>query len=334
MNQDEELNFGERLVKFFWTLLFARGRYSQADLARLIPCPVQTIPRLVEAINGALGMLVDKDEENGRVFYSINRTERLPNPCRLKEQEMFALQMCRAFSEHLFGQQQSHQAKTAELKGQGLLPDYQLISSGYLGTFRLGRLGVFPPPDAIPRLIKAIKEKLVCRINYQTIMADEPKDLTVKPLKLFAHHDTVYLHSLLAGKLPKDADPLDHYRTLATHRIKEVIITDQGFGIPKDYDFDQHFNQGFGIIKKEPFRVEVEFWGWSARFVRERVWGANQVVRDLAEDKIKLSFEASSKEETISWIFFFGEEAKVLRPDWLVAEVAQRIGMMQGNYGA
>ena len=40
---------------------------------------------------------------------------------------------------------------------------------------------------------------------------------------------------------------------------------------PKNYDFEKLFNREFGIIKEEAFKVRVEFSGWAARYVAERI---------------------------------------------------------------
>ena len=42
------------------------------------------------------------------------------------------------------------------------------------------------------------------------------------------------------------------------------------------------------------------------------------------DDKIRLGFSASSKVELIAWILSFGEDARVIDPDWLVEEVVNK----------
>ena len=41
-------------------------------------------------------------------------------------------------------------------------------------------------------------KKTVCRLTYKAITGKAAKTFFIKPLKLFSHRDTVYLHAQLA----------------------------------------------------------------------------------------------------------------------------------------
>jgi len=172
----------------------------------------------------------------------------------------------------------------------------------------------------------------ICKINYRRLTAERTKTFYIKPLKLFSHQDTVYLHSRMArtpGKVYKtpDFDPL-----LVVHRIKKVEITDRDFEFPKNYDFEKLFNREFGIIKEESFKVRVEFTGWAAKYVPERIWSPDQKITNKKGGNIVLTFTASSKPELISWLLSFGDEGKLLKPKWLVDEVGQTVEQLQRLY--
>ena len=79
-----------------------------------------------------------------------------------------------------------------------------------------------------------------------------------------------------------DFDPL-----LAVHRMQKVEMTDRQFEMPANLDFDKLYNQHFGVMKDEAFQVEVEFTGWSARYVAERVWSPDQKILRIGRDKIR-----------------------------------------------
>ena len=97
-------------------------------------------------------------------------------------------------------------------------------------------------------------------------------------------------------------------------------LTDRKFEFPKNYDFEKTFKQNFGVIKEDAFEVEVEFTGWAARYVSERIWSPNQKIRKK-NGTTKLTFSASSEPELISWVLSFGEEAKLRKPDSLATEI-------------
>jgi predicted DNA-binding transcriptional regulator YafY len=52
----------------------------------------------------------------------------------------------------------------------------------------------------------------------------------------------------------------------------------------------------------------------------------------LGEDRIKISFSASSSAEVTSWILSFGEEAELLKPDWVRKELALNVTNMNETY--
>jgi len=102
-------------------------------------------------------------------------------------------------------------------------------------------------------------------------------------------------------------------------------MTDRSFEYPADYNFEDVFDKNFGFMKDDCFEVEVEFTGWSAHYVAERIWSPDQRITNIGDDKICLTFSASSNVELIAWILSFGEEAKVIKPEWVVKEILNKV---------
>jgi predicted DNA-binding transcriptional regulator YafY len=121
-------------------------------------------------------------------------------------------------------------------------------------------------------------------------------------------------------------DPL-----LAIHRIKKIEITERLFEFPKDYDFDKVFKQNFGVIKEDAIDVEIEFKGYFAKYVAERIWSPSQKIYKK-NGKTILKFNASSKPELLSWVMSFGGDAKVLKPEWLIKGIKKEIQKIQYSY--
>jgi hypothetical protein len=111
-----------------------------------------------------------------------------------------------------------------------------------------------------------------------------------------------------------------------------VGITETGFEFPKDYDFEKIFNRHFGVIKEKAFEVEAEFSGWAAHFVSERIWSPDQKIVKKGRGKIRMTFSVSSEPEVVGRILFFGEEARLLKPDWMVEKVAKKVKLINGFY--
>lgn len=87
------------------------------------------------------------------------------------------------------------------------------------------------------------------------------------------------------------------------------------------------------MIKEEAFIVEVEFTGWAAAYVSERIWSPDQKIVKKRDGKTKLIFSASSEPELISWVLSFGSKAEVIKPKWLKEDVSVTINEMKGVYG-
>jgi len=332
----EKLNiyrsYGEKLISLFAKLLFFGRDYSLTDLARMLQCSKQTVLRLVGDIERAYGVEIEETLKGRQKFYQLSRKRDIPPVFRLTEKEMQVLYMCRAFTEHLLGKKLFDDATRALEKSQTLMTDKAPSFDQHFASFRSGYVDYTPHQDIMCTLIEAMNGKRICKLSYQSIMSNRAKTFYVMPLKIFSHKDTVYLHTRLAG-IPggphhePDFDPL-----LAIHRIKAIEVTDRTFEFPKNYDFDRLFKQNFGIIKGDDFKVVIEFSGWAANFVAERIWSRDQKIKKKGKDKILLEFTASSEPEVISWVLWFGEEAKLIKPDWLVKELKSKTAKLADCY--
>ena len=78
--------------------------------------------------------------------------------------------------------------------------------------------------------------------------------------------------------------------------------------------------------------MTVQFTGFAAGFVSERIWSPDQEIRGLPDGGIEITFSASSEPELVSWVLSFGDEARVLEPDWLVEAVKSQVRRMWEKY--
>jgi predicted DNA-binding transcriptional regulator YafY len=330
--RDSYSSYGQKIISLFAKLLFSRQRHSLIELSRMLHCSKQTVLRLVDDIKMAYGVDIEESVENRRKYYRLKRRVGVDPTLNLTESEISVLQMCRAFTEHLLGRQLFEEASQALLKSQAHLPEKQRVDSRHFASFIPGSIDYTGHHQTIRRLIKAMDEKRICKITYKRIMADRAKTFYIKPLKIFSQKDTIYLHARMArypGKPYKepDFDPL-----LAIHRTKNLELTERSFEFPKDYDFEKFFNQNFGVIKEEAFKVEMEFTGYATEYVAERIWSPDQELIKKKDGTAKLKFSASSEPELISWVLSFGDEAKVVKPNWLIDKIKQIVISIQSEY--
>ena len=53
-------------------------------------------------------------------------------------------------------------------------------------AFRPGSIDYTPHQETMRRLLRAMEERKVCKIHYQSISENKPKTYFIKPLKLFS----------------------------------------------------------------------------------------------------------------------------------------------------
>ena len=325
-------SYGEKLISLFARLLYSGESYSLTELARMLGCSKQSVIRLVDDIKRAYRVDIEETFEGKRKYYRLKKPSARVPTLPLTDMEMNVLWMCRTFTKHLMGERLFEEATQALLKSKVLVPDGEGEVAADFGSLKPGSIDYTAHQEIFHKLIRALGERRICKIHYQAIWDGKAKSYYIKPLKIFSHKDSVYLHGRLArapGETYRepDFDPL-----LAVHRIKDVDITDRHFKYPSDYDFEELFNRDFGVIKDESFKVEVEFTGWAADFVSERVWSPDQKIIRKRDGSIRLIFTTSSEPEFISWVLGFKDEARVIKPKWLVKEVKESLDATIGNY--
>ena len=330
--KDSYSSYGQKLILLFAKLLFSKEEHSLIDLSRMLNCSKQTVSRLVSDIRTSYDIDIEEAIKGKRKYFRMKHTIRNRPVVNITDTELNALQMCRAFTEHLMGRKLFEEATRALDKSTALLPHEKPLASQHFSSFRPGSIDYTPHQETIHTLIEAMDKKRICRISYKSIMAKRAKSFHIKPLKIFSHHDTVYLNARKAMEPGKPYREPEYDPLLAIHRIEKVELTDRVFDFPHDYDFEKTFNQNFGIIKEDSFEVEVDFVGFAARYAAERIWSQDQKVIDKEGDRVALIFSATSKPELISWVLSFGDEAKVVRPDWLVKEVREVVKDMYEQY--
>ena len=329
--KDYYSSYGQKLISLFAKLLFTQRSHSLIELSRMLNCSKQTVLRLVDDIRRSYGVEIDEYLEGKRKYYRINRLRNNNPSLNITESELNALCMCKTFAEHLIGKEMFEEASRAIEKSQTTLSIEKLGAIQHFDSFRSGSIDYSPYQKIIHTLIEAMNKLRICKVTYKSIIATKAKSFYIKPLKIFSHKDTVYLHTQLARALKRTFvkpkfDPL-----LAIHRIKNIEITERLYEFPNNYDFEKTFKQNFGVIKENAFDVEVEFKNYFAKYVTERIWSPDQSIHEK-NGKTILKFNTSSKPELLSWILSFGEDAKVIKPKWLKKTVKEKIQKMQNRY--
>lgn len=330
---DPDKTHGQKVIDLFFKLFFSPYKYSLTELSQSLGCSKQTVGRIVDTINSSIeGIKIEDFIQNRKRYFRIKKEKISSSAINMSQSEYALLQMCCSFTKHLIGEKEFNQAANALGKTQVLLEDGDIISAKHFGAFLPGTIDYSRYQIIIRDLINAMEERKVCKLTYHSIGENEEKVFYIKPLKLFSKDATIYLHAKMAqtpGKKPikPKFDPL-----LVVHRIKGVELTETAFEFPDDFDFEVFYNKNFGVMKEDSFQVKVEFTGFVARYVKERVWSVDQEIIEHEDGKIELIFSATSEEELLSWILSHGHEARVVEPDWLIEMVQDEVNKIRRKY--
>ena len=330
--KDPYSSHGRKLISLFARLLFSGEPHSLIDLSRFLRCSKQTVIKLVEDIKMSYGVEIEESIQDRRRYYQLKRPGSIKPKLYFTDNEIVTLQMCKAFAEHLLGRDQIKNASQGLQKSLGLMSEQKNVSLDHFTYLPYGQIDYTPHQDKIMDIITAIQERAICKVKYKKIMADKAKTFFIKPIKIISHRDGLYLHAKMARYPDKAWKEPDYDPLLAVHRIYSFEITERKFCLPKKYDFEKQFDDSFGIIKEDKFDVQAIFSGWAAAFVQERKWSSDQRIWKRKDGTIRIKFTASSAPEIVSWLLFFGEEAMVIEPDWLVDQVTERVDELYSLY--
>ena len=332
--QNPDATFGEKLIRLFTDLLFTGKPRTQKELGKMLDCSPQTVRRLVDQITTAHGVRINEKKKGKTNLFWIERPETIHVPS-MSAEEITVLEMGQAFSRHLLGEGIFRIATRGLQKGMGMLPPDPVQScADRLGSLPHGQVDYTDFSDKLTELAAASAQRRVCRVAYKRLGADSPREFHIMPLKIFSYKDSIYVHSRRCSEdgAPRPGDTFDPL--LALQRFEEVRVRTTTFTFPADFDFEKSFARSFGVMKDKPFKVRVNFTGWSADFVSERIWSPDQrIIRKRGGGGIDLEFLASSETEVIAWVLSFGDGACLVKPDRLRKKVRDTVRAMAGRYG-
>src|SRR5439155_16939882 len=124
----------------------------------------------------------------------------------------------------------------------------------------------------------------------------------------------------------------EQIRTFAIERIEAIEKTREPFDKPKDFSVESYLESAFGVVKEEPFDVEVVFNSDISEYVRSRVWHPSQQVREIGGGRISMKMHVGGEFELGSWILSFGASASVVSPDRLRRRVEAELARALENY--
>lgn len=175
----------------------------------------------------------------------------------------------------------------------------------------------------------AISERKVLTYQYGKFNVDKQFEYNrdgdtyyTEPYALIWQNDYYYL----IGRFQETND-IRHYRL---DRIRNIMVTGERF-VKRDFNLHEYVNQSFHMFAGEEIWIKVRFHINLVNVVLDR-FGQDADIRKTGGTHFVLSTKAKLSDGLVNWILTWGNQAKVLTPDYLVDMIKEKIGKMAAMY--
>ena len=171
-------------------------------------------------------------------------------------------------------------------------------------------------------VLKATKLHQTLNMEYKTARDSDYQKRLFDPYHIICQKGSWYLLGF--------SHHSNTIRLYAMPRMRNCVITEKKFSIPKDFKLEDHIDIQMGAWGNsgEQFNIEIEFVKGLKTYVMERTWHKDQIIRENPDGTVYLSFKTNQLGQTASWILSFAGGAKALNPPELreqIKKAAERI---------
>lgn len=172
--------------------------------------------------------------------------------------------------------------------------------------------------EFLPPLLEAIKTQNFVHFDYASFVTGELKPRKVLPLLLKQYRNRWYLISF--------DDSKQDYITYALDRIEDLEVSQEKSSKPIDFDPDNYFKHAVGITSGNslPEKVLLEVGIIATKYLDSLPIHPSQKIKEINEDHFVFQLNVSITEELIREILSFGGEIRVMQPESLKNEIANR----------
>jgi len=176
-------------------------------------------------------------------------------------------------------------------------------------------------------LFNAILHKKVLKIKYKSFKHEEAQEQIIHPWYLKQYNNRWFLF----GKNPDYKEVTN----LALDRIEgEILPVNQRFIENTEIDFDEYFEDIIGVTKpvgKQVEKVKLWFSPAQAPYIHTKPLHGTQKEK-LDESGLTVTIEVIPNVELEQLILRYGENCKVLEPDYLRQQIQERLKKLIQNY--
>jgi predicted DNA-binding transcriptional regulator YafY len=315
------------------TLLERREGMSVQELAAQHAVNEKTIRRDLVLLRQVGFSLDETRADHGRKFWRMSAAK--APPLTLNWEEAISLYLARQFLESpLGGTYFWKAANSAFAKIRAGLGDAELKYIDQMSrALRLTSVGIGRYAGKAPfldQLTRAIEDRLVTLLTYQSERSTEPVTREIHPYAWIFHRNSPYLVAF--------ATEHGEVRLYKADRIHDVDVSSLQYPRVIDFDLDDYLSGSFGIYRGrnthngQPIPIRVRFLPPVVQYVSEKQWHPSQTLTPQRDGSLLAEFRLTATEEIKRWLLSFGANAIVLEPQSLVTEIADELRKILNSY--
>ena len=121
------------------------------------------------------------------------------------------------------------------------------------------------------------------------------------------------------------------FRYFKLCRIRNINPKNKNFKKSKYYNEREYISK-FGMTKNgEWYDIKLKFTGKAAMYVKDYVYGQNQIIEELDDQSTLLSVKMQYKDTITKFVLSYGTECQVLGPEWLKEDINELLVKMLNN---
>ena len=183
----------------------------------------------------------------------------------------------------------------------------------------------------------ALDKRIALKIKYRS-NDNVVRERVIHPYKLFMYNNAWFILAY--------SESAKEMRYFKLNRIVEFELTAQKFDYIYSYREGSEWHAWLddNSMKKVPdwsgdfgeaddsMRVKLRLSGKPAMYVKEYLYGTDQIVTEIDKDTTILEFTAQYKYNLLQLVLGFGSNCEVLEPEWLRGEIVNQSKMMTNLY--
>jgi predicted DNA-binding transcriptional regulator YafY len=313
--------------RYYWLdSMIKSGRYpNRHDLADHFSITSRQASRDLDYMKNFLHAPLKYSRKKRGYYYSSEHFE-FPKP-RMTENELIGLIMADNMADSL-DNRDTHKdidafaRKIFEARGLDLDEIKKKLSIKNISYDKI-------KPQVFDPILQALHSNQKIRIVYRARFKLIQTSRVVNPLHIIFYMGNWYLYAYCEKR--------KNYRTFAFSRIHNVTLLKETIDhVHRNQNVKQLVEESFGIFLHdrvaERQKVVLKFKREIADMIREQVWVQSQVIEELDDGTVCVSFYVIDFTEITSEILKYGSNVEILEPHALREQIKEIISEMAMNY--